>query len=264
MQKIVRKTSFGADPLVHHEAQRAELTRLILELTPELRVLLEQVSRDFSEEEGRPLSPIEVLERLLAENRAAAKPTQDPIEEARKDLAAEEEVLERAVEPTWVDGWIGVAAEQEPYSEDLSILVREHWSNSRLRFNKDSRHLTPGQRQEIQRRDCYTCSTPGCGRHLWLQVHHIVFYCNGGDTLPHNCLCLCSRCHKHLHDGHLKIEGKAPERLVWIDGRGERLDRFGGYAYPATADGFGLLVDGSGVEWGREESLKLPQNETYR
>jgi hypothetical protein len=87
--------------------------------------------------------------------------------------------------------------------------ARPHWENDRLKFNRSSRHITPAHRKEILRRDGYPrcplpgtrgreplrgrCSVPGCPHMLWLQVHHIVFYCEGGVTLPDNLVAVCSR-----------------------------------------------------------------------
>ena len=103
-------------------------------------------------------------------------------------------------------------------NSELSLVQRAatpHWMNPRLRFNPQARGLTSAQRQEVMRRDAYRCSTPGCPNHLWLDVHHIVFYCQGGATVPANLLLVCSRCHKHLHEVRLAVAGTAPGALAW-------------------------------------------------
>ena len=98
-----------------------------------------------------------------------------------------------------------------------------HWENARLHFNPAARHPTEAQRAEVLRRDCYACSTPGCPNHLWLAVHHVVFYCLGGVTLPANLIAVCTRCHRNIHQGRLKLSGSAPDRLVWRDAQGRAL-----------------------------------------
>ncbi|MGE0491358.1 MAG: HNH endonuclease [Vulcanimicrobiota bacterium] len=85
----------------------------------------------------------------------------------------------------------------------------------RLRFNPSTRQATPAQRRAVLRRDGYRCSCPGCPNRLWLDVHHVVFYCRGGPTVPENLIVVCSRCHKNIHNGILRVSGVAPHGLVW-------------------------------------------------
>jgi hypothetical protein len=49
-------------------------------------------------------------------------------------------------------------------------------------------------REAALERDGYTCQCPGCPNHLWLEMHHIVFYRDGGQTVPANLLILCGGC----------------------------------------------------------------------
>jgi hypothetical protein len=94
---------------------------------------------------------------------------------------------------------------------------------SHLRFNPKQRHLTPAQRQALLRRDRYCCRTPGCPHQLWLHIHHVKWYCVGGETLPENVITLCTRCHRHVHEGKLRI-ARADGELLFTDQRGRRLD----------------------------------------
>jgi hypothetical protein len=128
-----------------------------------------------------------------------------------------------------------------PGNEEVFLLAKD-WRNRNLRFeakryrpgHPEARLVTPAQRRELLRRDGYCCSTPGCpeakryrppGHHLWLEVHHIVYYTNNGGTISINLITLCSRCHKNLHNGHLRITGQAPDGLVFKDGKGKDLRR---------------------------------------
>ncbi|MBT9584942.1 HNH endonuclease [bacterium] len=92
------------------------------------------------------------------------------------------------------------------------------------RFNPEARHTTPAQTRELQRRDGYRCSTPGCPHHLYLEVHHIRYYSHGGETVPQNLTILCSACHRNVHEGRLRIEG-TPGQVVFLDGQGRNLQR---------------------------------------
>jgi hypothetical protein len=103
-------------------------------------------------------------------------------------------------------------------------LEDESWKNPRLRFNPAARFVTPAQRKELLRRDGYCCSTPGCPHHLWLEIHHLVFVSQHGKTLRVNLLSLCSRCHRNVHRGFLKIEGDAEGGLIFRDANGRDLE----------------------------------------
>jgi len=120
-----------------------------------------------------------------------------------------------------------LAARAEMCPSDVTVkLVRSEkpdWSNPRLRFSAEARLPTPAQRREVMRRDAYCCANPGCPNKLWLAVHHVVFYCVGGVTLPGNLVAVCTRCHSNIHKGRLRVTGAAPDGLVWTDRWGNRL-----------------------------------------
>ena len=99
------------------------------------------------------------------------------------------------------------------------------WKNRRLRFNRRSRFVTRAQREELLRRDGWACRTPGCPNRCWLHLHHRHEYSKGGSTLPENLLCLCSGCHRNVHDGILNITETPSGELLYTNAQGERLDR---------------------------------------
>ena len=105
------------------------------------------------------------------------------------------------------------------------VRLNNPWSSTRVRFNIDSRHTTKSQKTEILRRDCWCCSTPGCCNKIWLHIHHLESFAEGGKTAPYNLLGLCSACHKNTHDGLLKIERQSDGTLLFLDQYGRRLDR---------------------------------------
>jgi hypothetical protein len=63
-------------------------------------------------------------------------------------------------------------------------------------------------RRLVLHRD-HSCRVPGCNRHLWLQVHHITHWEDGGETVTGNLLCLCGHHHRLHHQGWLAITGDA-------------------------------------------------------
>ena len=54
-------------------------------------------------------------------------------------------------------------------------------------------------------------------------MHHIVPQEHGGEHSRRNCVCLCSTCHRKLHDGLLRIEGDADGDLTFFDAYGALL-----------------------------------------
>ena len=98
------------------------------------------------------------------------------------------------------------------------------WQNTRLRFNPSARHATKAQRTELLRRDGWCCRTPGCPNKVWLQLHHLHEYAQGGETTPDNLICLCSGCHRNVHQGSLKISEDEKGAVVYTNSEGARLD----------------------------------------
>ena len=64
--------------------------------------------------------------------------------------------------------------------------------NPRLKFNPKARTPTPAQRAELLRRDGYRCCVPGCCHGLWLEAHHLIEFCMGGQTDWENLRMVCS------------------------------------------------------------------------
>jgi len=76
----------------------------------------------------------------------------------------------------------------------------------------------PGVRRPnpVIERDGYRCAVPGCSSRRNLQDHHIVFRSRGGCHAPWNRVTLCAFHHlRGVHTGRLRVEGHAPERLVF-------------------------------------------------
>ena len=220
--RIVSRTQVGEMPL---EDPGPEVETLIQCRLDMIRAsIMHEVMRKLSEEHGRPVSFTEHLEMLWAQyltGEYSPESLHKICQEAAKDVAAQRPAR---VEET---PWVAVAATEKacPEAPEMALVqaAAPHWSNERLRFNENARGLTPAQRQEILRRDAYCCSTPGCPNHLWLEVHHIVFYGAGGATVPMNLLVACGRCHGNVHKGLLSITGQAPDGLTWRNRKGFRV-----------------------------------------
>jgi len=178
-------------------------------LPAESMQVLERALQSLAQESGRVLPLSEALELLAAEYLARRPLDEQALEEqrqqARKDLAAQHDrdraLLQKCPARDIFEATVAAKASPCPGNPELELLQRErpHWENPKVRYNPDSRLPSPAQRAEICRRYGYQCSTPGCPHQLCLQVHHIVFYCQQGLTVPHSLGLFCSRCHRHVH-----------------------------------------------------------------
>ena len=123
--------------------------------------------------------------------------------------------------------------------------------NQRLCFNPHNRNATQAQRKEILRRQGWCCATPGCTARLWLHLHHLVPYSQGGPTLPCNLLGLCFACHCNVHDGYLRIFQTQDGRLIFTDADGKSLTKQADLELAAWLDRY------QGWEGGKENSYSL-------
>ena len=73
-----------------------------------------------------------------------------------------------------------------------------------------------GREHRIFERDDWRCQAPGCFARGNLQTHHVEFKSRGGSDEDDNLITLCWSCHLHgIHEGRLKVTGKAPDGLTW-------------------------------------------------
>jgi Domain of unknown function (DUF222) len=75
-------------------------------------------------------------------------------------------------------------------------------------------------RRYLARRD-QGCTHPLCTQRLWLHAHHLVFWDDGGLTIPANLVLLCPNHHRALHNGEFSIDGNPETGTVRF------LDRWG-------------------------------------
>lgn len=201
--------------------------------------------------EGRPVSP-ETLERVRAETSQdvlAARARRNPLVCEARDLAAEMGLLQpdrkdetpvrfeldnpgAEVEPVaegTTDSPVGEAADHPRPTwvalQHQAPITQEAWRNLRLRFNPANRFATKAQRKDMLRRDGWCCRAPGCPNRIWLHLHHLHEYSQGGATVPDNQACLCSGCHQNVHDGLMAIHRTDGGELVFTDANGQRLGK---------------------------------------
>ena len=120
--------------------------------------------------------------------------------------------------------WAAAATEEAPIpgGSDLGVAWRSkvpHWDEAEAR----ARHPGAAMRRHVLRRDGFRCACPECPHEVWLDIHHVSFYCSGGLTVPENLVLCCSKCHANIHDGNLRVTGNAEVGLTWTDRRGRPL-----------------------------------------
>jgi hypothetical protein len=68
-----------------------------------------------------------------------------------------------------------------------------------LNVGRRTRKASAALRRAARERDRYRCRFPGCESRR-VDLHHIVFWANGGETKLENIICLCKRHHAVVHD----------------------------------------------------------------
>ena len=77
-----------------------------------------------------------------------------------------------------------------------------------LNAGRRSRKPSAALRRAVRERDRYRCRFPGCESRR-VDLHHIVFWANGGETKSENLICLCKRHHRIVHDKAVIIAATA-------------------------------------------------------
>ncbi|HEU4385043.1 MAG TPA: HNH endonuclease signature motif containing protein, partial [Anaeromyxobacteraceae bacterium] len=67
--------------------------------------------------------------------------------------------------------------------------------------------------RKARRRDEH-CTVPGCSR-VAAQGHHIIHVSQGGPDDPWNITGVCGAHHFAIHQGWVRVSGRAPDQLVW-------------------------------------------------
>jgi hypothetical protein len=75
-----------------------------------------------------------------------------------------------------------------------------------LDYGRKTRIIPTGLRRAVTARDRH-CVAPGCGRSAkWCDVHHIIWWIDGGETIIDNLCLLCRYHHTQVHLGLLNLE----------------------------------------------------------
>jgi hypothetical protein len=123
--------------------------------------------------------------------------------------------VETGVRRRWLDAVASLNATAGAPLRDWEVLAifmkefRDVWDNEETRRQ---RRLQP-----VLERDGWRCTAPGCsamgaGR---LEDHHIRFRSAGGSDDPANRTTVCVGHHKLIHEGLVRVRGRAPDELIW-------------------------------------------------
>jgi len=66
---------------------------------------------------------------------------------------------------------------------------------------RNTASISPAVRRQVLAQSRHKCQRPGCNNTRYLQIHHKVQRAHGGSNDLDNLICLCSACHRLLHDG---------------------------------------------------------------
>jgi hypothetical protein len=96
--------------------------------------------------------------------------------------------------------------------EALALLMKEFWSVWDNQETRRQRKLQP-----VLERDAWRCTAPGCtsmgtGR---LEDHHVKFRSEGGSDDLSNRTSVCRGHHRLIHEGRVRVTGRAPDELLW-------------------------------------------------
>ncbi|MHC9544150.1 MAG: HNH endonuclease [Vulcanimicrobiota bacterium] len=97
---------------------------------------------------------------------------------------------------------------------------RKQYKSIYKSIRKEGRAIPAPLRKKVLLRDGCACQAPGCGRRIFLTIHHLTAFALCGIHSISGLLTLCSRCHALVHEGKLSVEGEAPHRLIWRDEKG--------------------------------------------
>ena len=103
-------------------------------------------------------------------------------------------------------------------------LVIEDPIDGVIGIGRTSRSI-PGWLCRITRARDGGCRFPGCGRILWLQVHHIEHWADGGPTDLHNLITLCGFHHRPVHNEGWQIKGNPNGEVIWMTKWGTKFER---------------------------------------
>lgn len=98
---------------------------------------------------------------------------------------------------------------------DAGITPLIYRIDGRVEAEGKTRSIPRQMRRAVLARDG-GCRWPGCTRRRFVDIHHVVFWSNGGRTKPSNLVTICRFHHRLVHEGGYRLESKPSGRIrVW-------------------------------------------------
>jgi uncharacterized protein DUF222 len=105
----------------------------------------------------------------------------------------------------------GMIADITPAQRDAAMCDAELLGDVEREPERVRKTITPRLRRQVFARDRHRCTVPGCRSARNLDIHHVQFRSHGGSHEIWNITIQCSAHHALLHEGKLRVWGKAPD-----------------------------------------------------
>ena len=172
----------------------------------------------------RPVSP-EVLEKALCDAEIVQLDEQPAPTWEQND---EKETYSSVMKEDAGNNNSDILKEANEYINEQYMKIKAARRKGRTQYKsiyksirKEGRAIPAPLRKEVLLRDGCTCQAPECGRKIFLTIHHLIAFALCGIHSIPGLLTLCAACHVLVHEGKLSVEGEAPHRLIWRDGKGQ-------------------------------------------
>jgi len=171
----------------------------------------------------RPVSP-EVLEKALCDAEIVELDEQlAPTWEQNDEKETHSSVMKEDVGTNNSD----ILKEAQEYINEQYMKIKaakrkghKQYKSTYRSIRKEERAIPAPLRKKVLFRDRCTCQAPDCGRKIFLTIYHLTAFALCGIHSIFGLLTLCSKCHALVHEGKLSVEGEAPQRIIWRDGKG--------------------------------------------
>jgi uncharacterized protein DUF222 len=105
----------------------------------------------------------------------------------------------------------GMIADVTPAQLDAAMCDAELLGDVEREPEPVRKTITPRLRRQVFARDHHRCTVPGCRSGRNLDIHHVHFQSHGGSHAIWNVTLQCSAHHALIHEGKLRVSGKAPD-----------------------------------------------------
>src|SRR5690606_13659467 len=180
---------------------------------------------------GRYQVMLHVQADALAEEAVATKVAEGAPTDARRGRRAERSAAadgapapaDSRARPHLDDGTPVTAVTARRLACDAGrVVVRHDIDGSVLDVGRRTRTVPPALRRALEVRD-RGCRFPGCGLRF-TDAHHIVHWADGGATTLKNCVLLCRRHHRRVHEEGWRVSSdRTGERVVFFTPAGRAL-----------------------------------------